>query len=77
MTEFKSQTGFKKRLTDWAIDVKMNNLETYGNPKHSIYDSIIFNKARALLGGRVRTIFTGSAPISKDVISFLKIAFCV
>lgn len=31
---------------------------------------------RAALGGRVRFMMTGSAPISKEVLNFLKIAFC-
>jgi len=29
-----------------------------------------------MLGGRVRLMITGSAPIAKEVIDFLKIAFC-
>lgn len=36
---------------------------------------LIFGKAAALLGGKVRTMFTGSAPIDKQVIDFLKICF--
>ena len=37
---------------------------------------MVFNKFKAILGGRVRVMITGSAPISKEVLSFLKIAFC-
>jgi long-chain acyl-CoA synthetase len=37
---------------------------------------VVFNKFRAVLGGRVRQMITGSAPISKDTLNFLKIAFC-
>jgi long-chain acyl-CoA synthetase len=36
----------------------------------------VFDKFRAVMGGRVRFMVTGSAPISKDVLNFLKIAFC-
>lgn len=37
---------------------------------------MVFNQFRAVLGGRVRLMITGSAPISKEVLSFLKVAFC-
>lgn len=30
-----------------------------------------------MLGGRVRVMITGSAPIAKEVLDFLKIAFCI
>jgi long-chain acyl-CoA synthetase len=36
----------------------------------------VFNKFREILGGRVRVMITGSAPIAKEVLAFLKIAFC-
>jgi long-chain acyl-CoA synthetase len=43
----------------------------------SSYNSIFHSKIRAVLGGNVLLVSTGSAPISADVIDFLKIAlFC-
>ena len=37
---------------------------------------LVFNKMKALLGGKVRLMVTGSAPISGEVLDFLKICFC-
>jgi len=37
---------------------------------------LVFNKIRALLGGEVLYMITGSAPIDVEVMDFLKIAFC-
>ena len=36
---------------------------------------LVFSKVAKLLGGRVRRMITASAPISKDVLEMMKIAF--
>jgi long-chain acyl-CoA synthetase len=43
---------------------------------HKVYDALIFKKMRAAIGGKVRLIITGSAPISSEVQEFLRIALC-
>lgn len=53
----------------------MENLHKKGDYSHFLYDTLIFNKVKKVLGGRVRIAVTGSAPISNEVIDFLKIAF--
>jgi long-chain acyl-CoA synthetase len=40
----------------------------------TLFDGIVFKKIRALFGGRVRIVVTGSAPIPYEVIRFLRIA---
>lgn len=69
-------TGLKKMLVDRAIAAKTANLHSDGSVEHSVYDALVFNKFKDLIGGRCRLMVTGSAPISKDVLDFLKIAFC-
>jgi len=54
----------------------LKHLAQGGHYNHSIYDAIVFNKMKSLLGGRVRVMITGSAPISSDVLNFLKVCFC-
>lgn len=41
-----------------------------------LYDSLIFSDIKDILGGRIRFIITGSAPISPHVLNLLKISFC-
>jgi long-chain acyl-CoA synthetase len=67
--------GCKKSLAQRAIKTKMANLHKNGAVKHCLYDCLVFKKMRARLGGRVRFCITGSAPISKEVLDFLKICF--
>ena len=37
---------------------------------HTLYDKFVFGKLRALLGGRVEYMFSGGAPLNKEVMEF-------
>lgn len=59
-----------------AVDTKLYYLRQSGHLHHWLYDRLIFNTMKQRLGGSVRIMITGSAPISGDVLEFLKICFC-
>jgi long-subunit acyl-CoA synthetase (AMP-forming) len=40
-----------------------------------LWDSLVFSKVKAKLGGRVRLLTTGASPISAEVMSFLRVCF--
>jgi len=42
---------------------------------HSVWDTLVLSKIQQQLGGRVRLMLTGSAPISDKVLEFLRICF--
>lgn len=67
--------GFKGNLARRALQSKLHNLKVHGSNTHFLWDRLVFNKVKQALGGRVRIIGTGSAPISPEVLSFLKVAF--
>lgn len=68
--------GCKHWLIDKAIATKLANLKRTGTVRSKMYDKAIFSKFRAFLGGNVRLMITGSAPISAEVLDFLKVCFC-
>mmetsp|Transcript_33515 Transcript_33515/g.58708 ORF Transcript_33515/g.58708 Transcript_33515/m.58708 type:complete len:663 (-) Transcript_33515:23-2011(-) len=73
---FNEATGLKRSLINKAISAKLEELRENTTFTHSLYDKLIFNKVKQVLGGRVRFGVTGSAPISPEVLDFLKICFC-
>ena len=40
------------------------------------YFRLVFSKVRAILGGEVRTILSGGAPLSADTQEFMNVSFC-
>ncbi len=41
---------------------------------HTLYDKLVFSKIKMVLGGNVKYLFSGGAPLNKDVMDFFKIA---
>ncbi|KAJ1926377.1 medium-chain fatty acid-CoA ligase faa2 [Tieghemiomyces parasiticus] len=68
--------GVTGALARRAVATKLERLHAGLGSLHPVWDRLIFNKVRALLGGRVRFIISGSAPLDGKVLSFLRIAFC-
>ena len=66
----------KRKLFDMAVNAKLYHLNNSGSLTHKVYDKLVFNKIKQMIGGRVRMMVTGSAPISPDVLNFLKVCFC-
>jgi long-chain acyl-CoA synthetase len=67
--------GCKGWLVGQAFETKLANLERDGTVTHGCYDSLVMKKVAAALGGKVNKMLTGSAPLSKEVMNFFKVAF--
>ena len=74
--KFKAATGCKAMLVNSAHGSKVAALKKDGNVTHCLWDKLVFGKVKAMLGGNVKLMITGSAPISGEVLDFLKVAFC-
>jgi len=62
-------------LVNKGLESKLYYLKNGEGLKHKLWDALVFNKIKALLGGKVRFMATGSAPIAGDVLDFLKVCF--
>ncbi|KAJ3060907.1 hypothetical protein HDU98_003142, partial [Podochytrium sp. JEL0797] len=71
----KSSTLYQK-LAQAGYIAKEEGLKN-GHVKHSFWDFLVFSGMRERLGGRVRLILTGAAPIGKHVLDFFRIMFSV
>lgn len=75
MAGVKEKSTFKQMLFNWAYAAKVENLRENGELKHWIWDRLVFEPIREKLGGRVRAMLSGSAPISPEVMEFLRVCF--
>ncbi|KAI0063466.1 acetyl-CoA synthetase-like protein [Artomyces pyxidatus] len=70
-----SAPGLKGAIFRRALEAKLHRLRTTGENTHALWDRLVFRKIQALLGGNIKLLTSGSAPISAEVVDFLKIAF--
>jgi len=73
--EFNNQGALMKKVIDYAIKTKLHYLKR-NFYTHELFDFFIFNQVRESLGGRVKLITTGAAPIEPETLDFLKVCFC-
>ncbi|KAM6185556.1 long-chain-fatty-acid--CoA ligase 5 [Rhynchocyon petersi] len=69
-----AKTPLKKFLLNLAVTCKFNEVKKGIIRKNSLWDRLIFSKIQANLGGNVRFMVTGAAPISTPVLNFLRAA---
>src|SRR5205823_8003178 len=69
----------KRKLVDWALSVgrQVSKLEQERKPvpaglalKRRIAHKLVFSKIHALLGGRVKLMVSGGAPLSREIAEF-------
>jgi long-chain acyl-CoA synthetase len=69
-----SGSPVKKKLFYWGFAAKQSALQQ--GQSTPLWDKILFSKTKARLGGRVRYILSGSAPLDPKLGEFLRICFC-
>ncbi|KAF1506692.1 Long-chain-fatty-acid--CoA ligase 5, partial [Eudyptula minor novaehollandiae] len=69
-----AKSPVKRCLLNFAVIVKMAEIKQGIIRNDSIWDQLIFKKVQETMGGRVRIMVTGAAPISPSVLTFLRAA---
>ncbi|KAJ6668627.1 hypothetical protein lerEdw1_012109 [Lerista edwardsae] len=69
-----ANTSFKRWILDFASRRKEAELRSGIIRNNSLWDKMIFRKIQASLGGNVRLMITGAAPVSANVLTFLRAA---
>ncbi|NWT65777.1 ACSL5 ligase, partial [Prunella himalayana] len=64
----------KQFLLKFAVFMKMAEIKQGIIRNNSIWDKLVFRKVQETMGGRVRIMVTGAAPISPSVLTFLRAA---
>uniref|UniRef100_A0A8D0A574 Long-chain-fatty-acid--CoA ligase n=1 Tax=Sander lucioperca TaxID=283035 RepID=A0A8D0A574_SANLU len=67
-----AKSPFKKWLLNFAVERKFAEVRKGIIRNNSVWDKLIFHKVQESLGGRVRVMVTGAAPISPSVLNFLR-----
>jgi long-chain acyl-CoA synthetase len=79
MEQGSKNSGFKRKLFDWAMDVaKESAMWRAGEAsvglatklRWALADKLVYSKIRAATGGKLRLVFSGGAPLSKDLTEF-------
>uniref|UniRef100_A0A452UD49 Arachidonate--CoA ligase n=1 Tax=Ursus maritimus TaxID=29073 RepID=A0A452UD49_URSMA len=69
-----ANTTLKRWLLDFASKRKEAELRSGIIRNNSLWDRLIFHKIQSSLGGKVRLMVTGAAPVSATVLTFLRAA---
>jgi long-chain acyl-CoA synthetase len=83
VTTARTEGGAKAKIFAWAVRVGRAKvaLEQAGKPvppllrlQYGVASRLVFSKIQARLGGRIRTLVSGSAPLSKEISAFFAAA---
>ncbi|ETO33306.1 long-chain-fatty-acid-CoA ligase [Reticulomyxa filosa] len=72
MSQVRSASTVRKWLFQKALSAKAEAVKE-GKPTPAVWDKLVFSKIRQAFGGRVRYAASGSAPLSRTTVDFLRL----
>ena len=61
-------------MFNWALSSKLKGVEAGYVTRSTMWDYLLFKKVQNMLGGNVRLIATGAAPIKPTILQFFRAA---
>lgn len=75
INNFNQQNWFKRKIIQWCL--WNQTLAVRKGYRVWLYDVLVFNKVKAIFGGRLRCLASGAAPLSGELSEFLQVCFGV
>lgn len=72
----KEKSAVKQYLFNSGVTAKLGNLRTDATFTHPFWDKIVFNQIKQLMGGKLRYMVAGGAPLDAIVQERMKVLFC-
>ena len=72
MKNLSKQSKLTQNLFHMALNKKIKDFKETGILTNPLLDSLIFKKVRSVLGGRMRFMLVGSAPMDPELMNFLQ-----
>lgn len=76
MAGVQEKSAFKRFMFYQGLETKKYYNSHNGWTNNTVIDYLVLSQARERLGGNIRIMITASAPISAEVLSFLRCVFC-
>lgn len=71
--QFNSKSGVSRTVLDKALSQKIQKYEQTGELSNNFIQGLVFKKVQKSLGGNIKVMICGSAPIAGEVVKFLRI----
>ena len=72
-SKLKKMPALIQRIFSKALEIKLRDYKEKGVLHNILWDKFVFNQIKDILGGRIRFMLIGSAPMDPDVLNFLRV----
>lgn len=71
----KGMTGFQQTMFQWGLNSGARHFDSGGVGANWLLNKVVFQKVQGLIGGRLKAMITGSAPLSPDIQKYIQSVF--